>query len=40
MHEFVFCKIVELNKWICEKKKANGLYFYKSNNEVKDGQPN
>ena len=26
MCEFVFCKIMELNKWICEKKKANGLY--------------
>ena len=31
---------MELNKKICEKKKANGLYFYKGHNEVKAGQPN
>ena len=26
---------MELNKWICAKKKANGLYFYKVHDEVK-----
>ena len=26
---------MELNKWICAKKKANGLYFYKGHDEVK-----
>ena len=25
--------------WICPKKKANGLYFYKGHDEVKEGQP-
>ena len=24
---------MELNKWICAKKNANGLYFYKGHNE-------
>ena len=27
----------EINEWICVKKKANGLYFYKGHNEVKIG---
>ena len=27
MHEFNFCRIMKLNKWICAKKKANGLPF-------------
>ena len=40
MREFVFCKIIKLNKWICAKKKANELYFYKGHDEVKEGQPN
>ena len=40
MLEFVFCKIIKLNKWICAKKKANELYFYKGHDEVKEGQPN
>ena len=40
MHESVFCKIIKLNKWIYAKKKANGLYFYKEHDEVKEGQPN
>ena len=31
---------MKLNKWICAKKKANGLYFYQGHNEVKEGQPN
>ena len=35
---------MKLNKWICAKKKAkkkaNGLYFYKGHDEVKEGQPN
>ena len=31
---------MKLNKWICAKKKANRLYFYKGHNEVKAGQPN
>ena len=31
---------MKLNKWICAKKKENGLYFYKSQDEVKEGQPN
>ena len=31
---------MELNKWICAKKKANRPYFYKGYNEVKKGQPN
>ena len=31
---------MELNKEICVKKKANGLYFYKGHDEVKEGQPN
>ena len=31
---------MKLNKWICAKKKANGLYFYKDRDEVKEGQPN
>ena len=39
MHEFVFCRIMKLNKWICAKKKANGLCFYKGHDEVKEGQP-
>ena len=38
--EFVFCRRMELNKEICVKKKANGLYFYKGHDEVKEGQPN
>ena len=38
MHEFVFCRII--NKWNCAKKKANGLYFYKGHDEVKEGQSN
>ena len=40
LREFVFCRRMELNKWICAKKKANGLYFYKGHDEVKEGQPN
>ena len=40
MCEFVFCRIMKLNKWIYAKKKANGLYFYKGHDEVKEGQPN
>ena len=40
MREFVFCKIIKLNKWICAKKKANELYFYKGHDEIKEGQPN
>ena len=40
MREFVFCRIMNLNKLICAKKKANGLYFYKDYDEVKEGQPN
>ena len=40
MREFVFCRIMELNKWIYVKKKTNGLYFYKGHDEVKEGQPN
>ena len=31
---------MKLNKWICAKKKPNGLYFYQGHNEVKEGQPN
>ena len=31
---------MELNKWICAKKKANGFYFYKGHDEVKEGQLN
>ena len=31
---------MELNKWICVKNKVNGLYSYKSHNEVKEGKPN
>ena len=31
---------MKLNKWICAKKKANGLSFYKGHDEVKEGQPN
>ena len=31
---------MKLNKWICANKKANGLYLYKSYDEVKEGQPN
>ena len=31
---------MKLNKWICAKKKANGLQFYKGHDEVKEGQPN
>ena len=26
---------MELNKWICIKKKADGLYFYKGHDEFK-----
>ena len=40
MREFVFCRIMKLNKWICAKKKANDLYFYKGHDEVKEDQPN
>ena len=29
---------MKLNKWICTKKKANGLYFDKIHDEVKEGQ--
>ena len=35
--EFVFCERMELNKWICAKKKTNRLYFYKDHDEVKEG---
>ena len=31
---------MELNKWICAKKKVNELYFYKGHDEVKEGQLN
>ena len=40
MREFVFCGIMELNKWIYVKKKTNGLYFYKGHDEVKEDQSN
>ena len=40
MREFVFCRMIKLNKWICAKKKSNGLRFYKDHDEVKEGQPN
>ena len=40
LHEFVFCKRMKLNKWICAKKKANGLYFYKGHDKVRKGQLN
>ena len=40
MREFVFCSIIKLNKWICAKKKANGLFFYKGYDKVKEGEPN
>ena len=40
MREFVFCRMIKLNKWICAKKKSNGLWFYKDHDEVKEGQPN
>ena len=40
IREFVFRRIMKLNKWIGAKKKANELYFYKGHNEVKEGQPN
>ena len=39
LHEFVFCRIIELNKWICAKKIANGLYFYNGDDVVKEGHP-
>ena len=26
---------MKLNKWICVKKKANGIYFYKGHDEFK-----
>ena len=35
IHEFVFCRRMKLNKWICAKDKANGLYFYKGHDGVK-----
>ena len=40
MHEFVFFGILKLNKWICAKKKANGLYFYMGCDEGKEGETN
>ena len=40
MYEFVFCRRIELNKWICTKKIANGLYFYEFYDKVKEFQPN
>ena len=40
MCEFVFCRMMKLKKWICVKKKSNGLQFYKGHDEVKEGQPN
>ena len=40
MRGFVFYRIIKLNKWICVKKKANRLYFYKGYDEAKEGQPN
>ena len=40
LREFVFCRRMELNKWICGKKKTNELYFYKGHDEVKESQPN
>ena len=42
-HSLVFYTLIELsklNKWICEKKKVNGIYFYKVHDEVKEGQSN
>ena len=39
MYEFVFYRRIELNKWICAKKKANGLYFYKGHDELKKANP-
>ena len=30
---------MKLNKWICAKKKANELYFYKGHDKVKEGNP-
>ena len=38
--EFVFCRVMKLNKGICVKKKTNDLYFYKGHDEVKEGQLN
>ena len=40
MREFVFCRRMELNKWIFAKKKANGLYFYKGHDKVRKCQLN
>ena len=40
MYEFVFHRKMKLNEWNCAKKKANGLYFYKGHDEVKEGQHN
>ena len=40
MREFVFCRIMKLNKRTCAKKKGNGLYFYKGHDKVQEGQPN
>ena len=40
MQEYVFCRRMKLNEWFFVKKEANGLYFYKGHNEVKEGQPN
>ena len=37
---FFFWRRIELNEQICAKKKANGLYLYKGQNEVKEGKPN
>ena len=31
---------MELNKWICAKKKANRRYFYKGHDEAKESPPN
>ena len=39
MREFLFYRIMKLNKWICAKEKDNGLY-YKGHDEVKEGQLN
>ena len=40
MREYVFRCRIELNEQICIKKRANRLYFYKGQNEVKRGQSN
>ena len=31
---------MKLNKWIVAMNKANGLYFCKGHDKIKEGQPN